>query len=228
MPRYPNIWLLIAEELVLRRQYFYALRFWEKLLDERLELRDSFYDDVRNPNLRNLLGKPGEGSDFQARIGPLQPYSDPTDPGLSHGHQLHARFYGTSLHRAGKARMEYTGAGKVRPCFALPASVHYEVATEEETHPYVDSCPLCGITGEYSLPVDRDSEGYCLKIHDPLGVEFLLYGSVRGKRVVWPNGRPVTALKGLGEEYEITIREFVPGIDDCLRLGMIFLGPKGG
>lgn len=228
MPRYPNVWLLVAEELVLRRQYAYALRFWERLLDERLDLRDSFYDDIRNPNLRGLLGKPGEGSDFQGRIGPLQFQSDPGNPSTNHLHQLHARFYGTPLLKAGMSRMEYSGGGKVCPCFALPASVHYEVATEEQTHPYVDSCPLCGITGEYALPVDRETEDYCLKIHDPLGVEFLFRASVRGQRVLWPDGRPVAALEELDGDYDVTVREFIPGINGCRRLGVFFLGPKGG
>jgi len=228
MPRYPNLWLMLAEELVLLRQYPYALRFWEKLLDDRLELRDSFYDDVRNPNLLRILENSGEGSDFQARIGPFQPYEDPRDPANSHRHQLHARFYAAPLSRSGSFAMTVPVEGRPRTCFVLPAGVHYEVATEEESHPYVDSCPLCGITGEYALPVDPDSEDYCLKIHDPLGIELILRGTVRGERVFWPNGRPVAALEGLAAEYDLRIREFLPGIAGSLRLGVVFLGPKGG
>lgn len=228
MPRYPNLWLLLAEDLALRQQYSYALKFWERLLDERLGLHDSFHEDVQNSNLRRILEKPGEGSDFQGRIGPLQPYHDPVNPANSHQHQLHARFYPRSLVRSGAFRQTVSIRGRDRSCLILPASVHYEVATEEESHPYVDTCPLCGITGAYALPVDRGSEEYCLKIHDPLGIEFILHGTVRGNRVLGPGGEPITALEHLAAEYELEIREFLPGISGCLRLGAVFLGSKGG
>jgi phosphoribosyl 1,2-cyclic phosphate phosphodiesterase len=57
---------------------------------------------------------------------------------------------------------------------------HFEVSTEEPTHPYVDACPVCGLTGEYAFVIDPRSQDYCLKVHDPLGVELLLHGTIRG------------------------------------------------
>ena len=226
MPRYPNVFFFIAEELALRGVYFHALRFLEKLLDERLGLRDSFCDDVRNPNLRVLVGKPGEGSDWQARIERLHFFIDTEVPALSHFHQLHARFYVSPLIAAGRERVEAEAGGRKLRCFLVPASVHYEVATEESTHPYIDSCPLCGITGDYAFEIDRKSEDYCLKIHDPLGVEFLLHGTVRGKSEPETQGSQRPCLVDLRDEYEVFFEELSPGPHSCERLAGVFLGPR--
>lgn len=210
MPRYPNLWFLVDGKLPPRRRYKLAIRWLVALLETRLDLRDSFIDDVENPNLRRFLGKPGEGSDFQARIGPLQPYDDPKDPSRSHLHQAHARFYISPLIAAEKEQ----AAGS----FLIPASVHYEVATEDPLHPYVDSCPVCGITGEYDLPIDRDSQDYCLKIHDPLGLELLLHGSIRGKRVADEAGTPIPCL----EDLHCRIDEIEPSGAEPSKLACVY------
>ncbi|MCX7030388.1 MAG: hypothetical protein NTU62_09745, partial [Spirochaetes bacterium] len=179
MPRYPNVWFFVPAALALRHEYPYALRLLDRLLDKRLELRDSFHEDVRNPGLLRLIGDPGEGSDYQARIGPLSPWAGDGADAPAHSHQLHARFYGSPLMRAGLARVDLSIAGGVRECFCIPASVHFEVATEERSHPYVDDCPVCGLTGAYAFAIDRRGQDYCLRVHDPLGLELLLHGTVR-------------------------------------------------
>jgi hypothetical protein len=178
-------------------------------MERELGLRDTFVDDVENPTLRQLLSKPREGSDFQARIGPLHFYEDPRDPARSHRHQVHARFYATPMSRAEKAR-----SGDF---FLVPASVHYEVATEDPLHPYADDCPHCGIFGEYRTPIDRSSQDYCLKIHDPLGLEFLLYGTVRGQTVADDGGTPIKSLQDL----PCKIEEFVPEAGEPKRLATV-------
>lgn len=98
MPRYPNVWFFVPTASALRQEYWYALRLLDRLLDERLELRDSFHEDVRNPGLRRLIGSPGEGSDYQARIGPLSPWPGDGAGAPAHSHQLHARFVELLLH----------------------------------------------------------------------------------------------------------------------------------
>lgn len=227
MPRYPNVWFFVPTASALRQEYWYALRLLDRLLDERLELRDSFHEDVRNPGLRRLIGSPGEGSDYQARIGPLSPWPGDGAGAPAHSHQLHARFYVSPLVRAGLTRTALCLAGSPKECFCIPASVHYEVATEEPSHPYVDGCPLCGLTGAYAFAIDRSGPDYCLKVHDPLGVELLLHGTVRGVGAAWPDGRPAACLGGLDGRPGAVFDEQVPGPYGCARLARILVGAGG-
>jgi hypothetical protein len=226
MPRYPNVWFFVPTALALRGEYPSALRMLDRLLDERLELRDSFHDDVHNPGLLRLIGAPGEGSDYQARIGPLAPWAGDGAEAPAHTHQVHARFYASPLMRAGLARVNLAMAGGARECFAIPASVHLEVATEEPSHPYVDACPVCGLTGDYAFSIDPRSQEYCLTVHDPLGLELLVHGTIRGVAALWPDGRPVMALSHLGGGPEITIDEHEPGPYGCTRLARVLVGLK--
>lgn len=226
MPRYPNVFFFVDEGLVLRGQYFRALRFLNGLLEERLALRDSFCEDVGNLDLRSLVGGPGEGSDWQARIRGLHPYVDPVDPQLSHFHQLHARFYATPVLSSGLERVEASVERRKRRSLLVPASVHYEVATEEAAHPYVDSCPLCGLTGDYAFVIERDSEDYCLKVHDPLGAELLLHGTVRGEREPVPGAVRPASLEDLRRDYEVVFEEASPGPYGCELLAGVYIGPK--
>lgn len=215
MPRYPNLWFLIHTRIPARPRYMYAVRWLVGTLERELGLRDTFVDDVENPTLRQLLSKPREGSDFQARIGPLQFYKDPDDPARSHWHQVHARFYVTPLSRA-----ERTRSGDF---FLIPISVHYEVATEDPLHPYSDTCPHCGITGDYERPIDRSSQDYCLEIHDPLGLEFLLYGMIRGQAVADDGGSPIRSL----DDLPCVVKEFAPGAGEPKRLATVTFDTRG-
>ncbi len=226
MPRYPNVWFFVPVDLALRGEYPYALRLLDRLLDERLGLRDSFHDDVRNPNLRRLLGDPGEGSDYQSRIGPLARWAGAGAP--AHDHQLHARFYVSPLARAGLEKATLAMAGGTRECFRIPASVHFEVATEEPSHPCVDACPACGLTGDYAFPIDPESQDYCLKVHDPLGVELLLHGTIRGVPAAWPDGRRAEALARLAGGPGIAFDEHLPAPYGCTRLARVLIGAEPG
>jgi hypothetical protein len=227
MPRYPNVWFFVPTALALRGEYPYALRQLDHLLDERLQLRDTFYDDVRNPGLRLLIGAPGEGSDYQARIGPLSCWAGGAPDIPAHSHQLHARFYVSPLVRAGLTRVNLSMAGGTRECFRIPASVHFEAATEEPSHPYVDACPVCGLTGEYAFAIDRRGQDYCLKVHDPLGVELLLHGTIRGIVATWPDGRPVAAMSRLSGGPRVAFDEHAPGPCGCARLARVLVGTEG-
>ncbi len=225
MPRYPNLWFLVDPALALRGQYQYAVRMLVRALEEEVGLRDTFVQDVANHNLAHLLGQPGEGSDFQARIWPLAAHVDSRDPARSHGHQVHARFYVSALIKAGRTRQAVTLAeGEV---FLVPASVHYEVSTEDPLHPYEDSCPLCGITGEYSVPVDPASQDYCVKIHDPLGLEILLHGTVRGQPVRDDKGNRVPCVQDLGRRWSCLTWEGLQEDREPRRLGVVLLRSGG-
>lgn len=225
MLRYPNLWFFIDQELVLRGEYAYAVRFLVEILEQRLKLRDSFMEEIENHNVYHLLNKPGEGSDFQARIGPVQRFVDPENPGRSHWHQLHARFYCSPLINAGLERIQLSLDGTGRDFFLIPASVHYEVAIEEPRHPYEDSCPFCGITGEYDLSIDHESQDYCVKIHDPLGLEFLLYGKIRGKRISWDKGKPVNSITDLVDNWNCRVEEYSLDQGEPRRLATVSFLP---
>jgi len=219
-PRYPNLWFLVSEKLALRREYLYALRWLMGLLERELGLRDTFESGLENGNLLRLLENPGEGSDFQARMGPFQPYTDAATPALSHRHQVHARFYVSPLIQSGHGRIDGS--------LVIPASVHYEVATEEPVHPYVDTCPLCGITGEYALPVDRKSQDYCQKIHDPLGLEAILYGRIRGREIPGGDGGRIPCVSDLERFCDCRIADVRSGTPHgSTRLAVVTLGPRG-
>lgn len=218
-PRYPNLWFLVSDKLALRGEHLYALRFLMGLLEREIGLRDTFESGLENRNLLRLLDAPGEGSDFQARMGPFPCGGDLPDPLLSHRHQVHARFYVSPLLKGDR--------GRVGEFLAIPASVHYEVATEEPEHPYVDECPLCGITGEYAMPIDRNSQDYCLKIHDPLGLEAILYGRVRGRGILGEDGAGIPSLCDLGRFCDCGIADIKKGTPHgSARLAIVTLRPK--
>ncbi len=93
-------------------------------------------------------------------------------------------------------------------------------------HPYADDCPLCGITGQYDVPIDRESQDYCVKIHDPLGLELLLHGRIRGNRVSWEEGREVISVSDLADSLNCRIEEHDLRGGEPRRLARVYLSPK--
>jgi hypothetical protein len=60
--------------------------------------------------------------------------------------------------------------------------VHYEVEHASPLHADVEVCPFCGRTGFYA-----DKTGNLVEqVHDPLGLELLLRGTVRGEAAEFP------------------------------------------
>ncbi len=60
------------------------------------------------------------------------------------------------------------------------ASVHYEVEHANPLHADAEICPICGRTGVYA-----DREGNLVeRVHDPLGLELLLWGTIRGEPIL--------------------------------------------
>ena len=93
--------------------------------------------------------------------------------------------------------------------FRFAGSVHYEVEDEHPLHPDVHECPYCGRTGMYS-----GAEDLFAGVHEPLGLELLLYGTIRGNRVRAIVERPVAGLSALEETHTIEIHRLRPSRPD--------------
>jgi len=224
MPRYPNLWFFVDRDLALRGTPDRALRFLVHILEQQIGLCDTFCEEIGNPNLINMVNKPGEGSDFQARVGPFHSYINSEDPVQSHRHQVHARFYVSALLHENCLLRSLQVRERNSEFFLIPASVHYEVCTESPLHPYADDCPWCGNTGEYAVPIDRSSQDYCVKIHDPLGLELLVHGTVRGK--IFPGEDPIVSLKQLRGEFNVYVEEAEQDVEP-IRLALVYLVAGG-
>ncbi len=175
-PRYPNVWFLVA--LSLYAEYRDALKFLDALLRDRVGFEEM------PPDSANL-----ECCDAQRRIPGLQA-TVLTEPSRSHAHDLHIRYYFSHLPARGLHKVASPGGPK--EFWRLPASVHYEPEAGHPGHPYIDECPVCGIVPPYDRPGDR-----CEVCHDPLGLELLLYGTIRQERVLYASGRPFCGLASL-------------------------------
>ena len=225
MPRYPNLWFEIDPRLPARAEYQQSVLALAGLLERYVGLSNSFGQKVENSQLRALVQGAGEGADFQARIGPLQHFLNLSRFELSHWHQLHARFYATPLYRWNGGLSPFSKTPEGRRYFLIAASVHYEVATEDPHHPYEDECPLCGITGEYDVPVDPDSQDYCVKIHDPLGLELLLDGRIRDQQVYDTDRGRVRSLGDLEAHFSCRRRVVEQMTDEPRKLALFSISP---
>jgi len=58
-------------------------------------------------------------------------------------------------------------------------SVHYEVGHANPNHADVEVCPICGRAGDYAAVKGSLVE----QVHDPLGLELLFTGKIRGETV---------------------------------------------
>lgn len=162
MPRYPNAWFYLDARLA--KTYKDAIEFVTRGLGEAMRLPE-FFPPFDNP----------EGCDFEARIEHLQPWIDNRMRQAQHAHAFHLRYYYSDLERAALGRVEVGGKAYWR----LAASVHYEVGHANPNHADVEECPLCGRTGEYAKLQGSLVE----QVHDPLGLELLLTGKIRGEVV---------------------------------------------
>jgi tetratricopeptide (TPR) repeat protein len=110
-----------------------------------------------------------EGADAAFSIEHLQPWGDV--PGLAHAHALHVRLFWK--------RLQMRGLHRADDLWRVAASVHYEVEHASPLHADVRSCPHCGRTGTYA------GAGHLVEmVHDPLGLELILTGAVRGEKLV--------------------------------------------
>jgi hypothetical protein len=205
-PRYPNIWVLVHESLA--PNYRAAIT----LVMQQLEACTDMYNDFG-------YAHSAEGCDAFARRRGLQPVRLGPDGSRSHDHCVHLRFYYAPLH--GRNPVE-TAEGRY---FQVAASVHYEVDRPKQFHPYIDECSYCGCTGEYEAYMGGSIRDKNEKVHDPLGVELILHGTIRGESIIAFDG-----LNSLTDKYDVRMNEFIPGPDrtdiTTAKVGVVFLRPQ--
>jgi hypothetical protein len=209
MPRYPNAWVYLDASLA--PNYESAVKLITGELRKSLRLRE-YYPPFDNP----------EGCDFEGRHEHLQPWQDPAQPKLQHAHSFHMRYYYSDLARQKLDRVQLGG----RSFYRLAISVHYEVEHGNPLHADVESCPLCGRTGPYA-----GLKGNLVElVHDPLGLELLLHGTIRGQTVRFEDWeqREVGSVDGLRPAFTVEKHEFpaLQGDRNTYRIGIVVLTPR--
>jgi len=214
MPRYPNIWFYIDASLA--SSYEAAVKLVTEQLRNAMRLRE-FYGPFDN----------AEGCDFEVRLEHLQPWEVRAHRALQHSHAFHMRYYYTALGRQKLDRVKITGPGGERDFFRFAASVHYEVEHTNPNHADVEICPICGRTGEYS-----ELKGNLVElVHDPLGLELVMTGKVRGETVRFEewDQREVGSIASLKSSF--VLQDFIfpaqSGDRNTLRIGVVVLAPGG-
>jgi hypothetical protein len=194
-PRYPNLWFYIDTRQA--PTYEAAVKRVTEHLRQTMRLRE-YRQGLSN----------AEGCDFEARIEHLQPWEDPAHRALQHSHAFHIRYYYTSLQQKNLHR--------VGDYWRFAASVHYEVEHTNPNHADVEACPICGRTGEYAGLTGNLVE----MVHDPLGLELVLTGKIRGQAVRHEDfdERPVAGIGALGQSQILA-----GGKEDrnTLRIGIV-------
>ncbi len=213
MPRYPNVWFYVAESLAPSHQA--AVRLVTERLRTAMHLPE-FYPPLDNP----------EGCDFEVIIEHLQPWIDPAQREHQHGHSFHMRYYYSALTTAELGRVRVSLGGQQRAFYRFAASVHYEVEHANPNHADVESCPICGRTAQYAGVKGNLVE----QVHDPLGLELLLTGRVRGEVVHFHDWerRAVGSVGNLANGLRISISSFPGQVADknTSRIGIVVLEPK--
>ena len=209
-PRYPNVWLYVSTAVA--PTYREAVKFVLWCLEKYVGFEDSL-----SP------GTSLECADGQRRVHHVQPATGLPDPERDHYHDLHIRFYFSHLPPRNQHQIVVETNGQSHTCWRLPTSVHYEPEPEHPHHAYIDECPVCGVVSPYDLPGDR-----CEKSHDPLGLELLFYGTVRGEAILRANGHLVGGLSSMSPDYEIDLSVLEPPVRDMntLRLGVAVMLPR--
>ena len=162
MPRYPNVWFYVAASLADSQAA--AMRVVADQVRAALRVRES-YGPFSNP----------EGADFEVTIEHLQPWEDAAHRALQHAHAFHMRYYHSALAAQKLDRVTLRTRAGSRDFYRVAASAHYEVGHSNPNHADVEICPICGRTGEYA-----DQPGNLVeRVHDPLGLELLLNGTIR-------------------------------------------------
>jgi hypothetical protein len=133
------------------------------------------------------------------------------------------RYYHSALaaHKLDRVSLR-TRAGS-RDFYRVAASAHYEVGHANPNHADVEICPICGRTGDYASRAGNLVE----LVHDPLGLELLLSGTIRGERVRSEDygQREVGSIAALGDRFKITSAVF-PGLSgdrNTLRIGVVVI-----
>ncbi len=213
MPRYPNLWFYVDSSLA--DSYEAAVRLVTEDLQGAMHLRE-FYGPFANP----------EGCDSEVRLEHLEPWEDPRHRPLQHSHAFHMRYYYSALARNKLEMVEITRQGRTRTYFRFAASAHYEVEHTNPNHADVEICPICGRTGEYA-----GLKGNLVElVHDPLGLELVMTGKIRGKTVRFEDWEQaeVGSVEKLGKKFSIEkfVYDAQTGDRNTLRIGVIVCSPR--
>ena len=111
--------------------------------------------------------------------------------------------------------------------YRVAASAHYEVGHANPNHADVEICPICGRTGEYASQPGNLVE----RVHDPLGLELLLNGTIRGAIVRYhhEDQREVGGIiRALGDRFAVQHQVFPAqsGDRNTLRIGVVVIGAR--
>jgi hypothetical protein len=210
MPRYPNVWFHV--DTAMAPSYEDAVKLVTDGLRDSMRLRE-YFPPFDNP----------EGCDFEARIEHLQPWEDRSARALQHSHAFHMRYYYSALAASKLERVTLNTRDLKGTFYRFAASVHYEVEHSNPNHADVEACPICGRTGEY-----RDLRGNLVElVHDPLGLELLLRGTIRDERVRFEDygQREVGSVEALGARFGINSLTFpgMTGDRNTLRIGTVVI-----
>ena len=183
LPRYPNVWFYVATDLA--PSYERATRFVINSMATYLGVRSDAghaHDVLR--------------CDARATIRNLQPYRGYTNHRHNHSHALDIRYYFRvrRAHEMEQATLDLDGTP--HDFYRVAAQVRYEANT---AHTPPDDCPVCGRAGEYA-DVEGDVSRY---VHDPLGLELCLHGTVRGRPVLHPTGTPIRGVRAMASDYDL-------------------------
>jgi hypothetical protein len=90
----------------------------------------------------------------------------------------------------------------------------------------VEICPICGRTGEYAGLTGNLVE----MVHDPLGVELVMTGKIRGEVVRFENWTQpeVGSVQMLADQFSLQQFVFDSEAEDqnTLRIGIVTITPK--
>jgi hypothetical protein len=211
MPRYPNVWFYIDSSLAASHEA--AVKLVTDRLRTAMRLRE-YFRPFDNP----------EGCDFETRLEHLQPWHDRAAPALQHAHAFHMRYYYSALARANAGQVELETSAGTRRFYRFAASVHYEVEHDNPNHADVEECPICGRMGAY-----KDLTGNLVeKVHDPLGLELLISGTIRDELVRFEDqGQlPVGSVTGLaGVHVQPVVLDSWTAERNTLRIGVVVITP---
>jgi hypothetical protein len=213
MPRYPNVWFYVDASLA--ASYEAAVRLVTDNLRKAMRLRE-FQGPFDNP----------EGCDFEARLEHLQPWEVSEHRAMQHSHSFHMRYYYSALAHQKLDRVSLKTSNGDRAFYRFGASAHYEVEHTNPNHADVEICPICGRTGDY-----KDLKGNLVElVHDPLGLELLQTGKIRGAVVRFEDWeqREVGSVVALKDRFSIQQLTFPAqsGDKNTLRIGVVIIAPK--
>jgi hypothetical protein len=157
----------------------------------------------------------------------LQPWEDAAHRALQHAHAFHMRYYHSALAAQKLDRVTLRTRAGSRDFYRVAASVHYEVGHSNPNHADVEICPICGRTGEYANQPGNLVE----RVHDPLGLELLLNGTIRNVVVHYHHEDQAEVggiIRVLRDHFAVQHQVFPAqsGDRNTLRIGVVVIGAR--